>query len=50
VVNTTDWNLFTSTLEELNLQVKERFDAERLEFAYPTQTLFLRQPSVPTQG
>jgi MscS family membrane protein len=50
VVDTTDWNLFTSTLEELNLLVKERFDAERLEFAYPTQTLFLRQATVPTQG
>jgi small-conductance mechanosensitive channel len=27
----------------LNLQVKERFDAEKLEFAFPTQTLFLKQ-------
>lgn len=41
--NTTDWKLYTLTLEELNLRVKERFDAERIEFAFPTQTVHLRQ-------
>lgn len=43
VCNTTDWQEYTVTLEELNLRVKERFDAERIEFAFPTQTVHLRQ-------
>jgi small-conductance mechanosensitive channel len=29
-------------LQELNLRVKERFDAEKLDFAFPTQTVHLR--------
>lgn len=41
--NTTDWKVYTVALEELNLRVKERFDAERIEFAFPTQTVHLRQ-------
>lgn len=43
VCNTTDWKVYTATLEELNLRVKERFDAECIEFAFPTQTVHLRQ-------
>jgi MscS family membrane protein len=43
VCNTTDWKAYTVVLEELNLRVKERFDAERIEFAFPTQTVHLRQ-------
>ena len=40
---TRDWPTYLATLHGLNLQVKERFDAEKLEFAFPTQTLFLKQ-------
>ena len=29
-------------LQKMNLQVKERFEAEKIEFAYPTQTLYLK--------
>jgi len=29
-------------LQKMNLQVKERFDAEKIEFAYPTQTLYVK--------
>jgi MscS family membrane protein len=32
-----------AALQELNLQVKERFDAEKIKFAYPTQTLHLKR-------
>jgi small-conductance mechanosensitive channel len=32
-----------AALHALNLQVKERFDAEKLEFAFPTQTVFVKQ-------
>ncbi len=30
-------------LQELNLKIKERFDAEKIEFAFPTQTLHVKQ-------
>ena len=30
-------------LQELNLKVKERFDAEKIEFAFPTQTVYVKQ-------
>jgi MscS family membrane protein len=42
ITGTTDWKVYTAALEDLNLQVKERFDAERLEFAFPTQTVYLK--------
>jgi MscS family membrane protein len=42
---TTDWKVYTAALEDLNLQVKERFDSERLEFAFPTQTVYLKADS-----
>jgi hypothetical protein len=37
-------NLFARA-EELNLQVKERFDAEHIGFAFPSQTVYLKQDS-----
>ena len=37
----TDWRLFTKVLQGLNLELKERFDAEGLSFAFPSQTLYL---------
>lgn len=40
---TTDWKEFCATLQELNLTIKERFDAEGIGFAFPTQTLYLRE-------
>jgi MscS family membrane protein len=43
---TQDWAIYAAALHGLNLQVKERFDAEKLEFAFPTQTVFLKQDSV----
>jgi MscS family membrane protein len=30
-------------LEEINLEIKRRFDKAGLQFAYPTQTIYLRQ-------
>jgi small-conductance mechanosensitive channel len=32
-------------MQELNLKIKERFDAERIAFALPSQTLYVRQDS-----
>lgn len=42
VCATTDWKEYTSVLQDLHLQVKERFDAEKLDFAFPTQTVHVR--------
>lgn len=36
---------FLQTLEDLNLEIKKRFDAAGLDFAFPTQTIQLVQPS-----
>lgn len=40
---TTDYGQFARALEEINLEIKRRFDAARLEFAFPTQTIHLKQ-------
>lgn len=32
-----------AALQELNLKVKERFDAEKIEFAFPTQTVYMKK-------
>ena len=29
-------------MQEFNLQIKQRFDAEKIEFAFPTQTVYLK--------
>jgi MscS family membrane protein len=43
VWNGTDAKAYSAELQELNLKIKERFDAEKIEFAFPTQTIFLKQ-------
>jgi MscS family membrane protein len=32
-----------AALQDLNLQIKQRFEAEQIEFAFPTQTIHLKQ-------
>lgn len=39
----TEWKDYIVAVELLQLEVKERFDAEGLEFAFPTQTVHMRQ-------
>jgi MscS family membrane protein len=39
----TDYKAYTGDLQTLNLQIKERFDAEGLSFAFPTQTVYVKQ-------
>ncbi|MBI4663002.1 MAG: mechanosensitive ion channel family protein [Verrucomicrobia bacterium] len=41
--NGTDYKAYLEGMQELNFQVKTRFDAERIEFAFPTQTVYLKQ-------
>ena len=42
----TEWKEYVVVVEQLQLEVKKRFDAEGLEFAFPTQTVHMR-PSQP---
>lgn len=37
-----DYKEYVKGLQELNLEVKRRFDAERIEFAFPTQTHYIK--------
>ena len=42
VWNGTDVKEHFAAMQILNLQIKERFDAEKIEFAFPTQTVFVK--------
>jgi small-conductance mechanosensitive channel len=39
-----DYNRYMDIQQEINLQIKEEFEKRDIEFAYPTQTLFLKEP------
>jgi MscS family membrane protein len=41
----TDQKAYLGGIQLLNLEVKRRFDAEGINFAFPTQTLYLKQDS-----
>lgn len=43
--NSTDFKEYLGGIQEMNLSLKERFDAEGINFAFPTQTLYLKQDS-----
>ena len=45
-----DYNLYMNIQEQINLQIRERFLQEGIEFAYPTQTLFLERPDQMTSS
>jgi MscS family membrane protein len=38
----TDYQPYLTGMQELNLEIKRRFEAEQIEFAYPTQTVHVR--------
>ncbi|MBN2396192.1 MAG: mechanosensitive ion channel family protein [Candidatus Atribacteria bacterium] len=40
-VNSKDYNQYMNIQQEINLKLKGEFEKEGIEFAYPTQTLFL---------
>jgi len=40
-----DYNLYMDLQQAVNLRIHERFEEEGIEFAYPTQTLFVTQAS-----
>ena len=45
VWNGTDAKLHFAELQAMNLKIKERFDAEKIEFAFPSQTVYLKPES-----
>jgi small-conductance mechanosensitive channel len=42
VWNGTDAKQHFKEMQELNLKIKERFDAEKIEMAFPTQTVHVK--------
>jgi len=40
--DSTDYPEYLAGMQELNLAIKERFDAEGIEFAFPTRTLYVK--------
>lgn len=43
----TDYKAYLAGLQQMNLRLKERFDQTGIEFAFPTQTLYLKQEQQP---
>jgi MscS family membrane protein len=43
--NSTDMKEYLLGFQKLNLELKRRFDAEKITFAFPSQTVYLRQDS-----
>ena len=41
--NSTDTKEYLAGMQEINLAIKERFDAEGISFAFPSQTIYLKQ-------
>jgi small-conductance mechanosensitive channel len=44
-VSSPDYNLYMDVQQAINLHIHERFEQEGIEFAYPTQTLFVSRPA-----
>ncbi len=42
-VKSRDYNIYMDTQQGINLAIHERFEKEDIEFAYPTQTLYLQE-------
>lgn len=43
--NSTDYRAYLNGMQEMNLNLKARFDAAGISFAFPTRTLYVRQDS-----
>ena len=43
--NSTDQKAYLAGMQQMNLAIKERFDAEGINFAFPTRTLYVKQDS-----
>ena len=43
--DTTDQKAYLAGMQQMNLAIKERFDAEGINFAFPTRTVYVKQDS-----
>jgi MscS family membrane protein len=43
--NSTDWSEYIANMQKFNLELKRRFDEEEISFAFPSQTVYLKQDS-----
>lgn len=44
--NSTDFRNYLEGIQKLNLELKRRFDEERIDFAFPTQTVYVKNEPV----
>ncbi|MCE5330216.1 mechanosensitive ion channel family protein [bacterium] len=42
-IDTSDYNVYMDIQQEINLKIKEVFEKEKIEFAYPTQSIILNK-------
>jgi len=42
-MNTPDYTAYMDTQQAINLAIKEKFEQENIEFAYPTQTVYVKK-------
>lgn len=42
-LNSTDFDIFVKAREQINLGIKDSFEKEKIEMAYPTQTIFVKK-------
>ena len=42
-VSSSDYTLYLDIQQKVNIALKEKFEQEGIEFAYPTQTLFVHK-------
>jgi len=43
VLNPDDYNLYLKTINNINLEIKQGFTKEKIEMAFPTQTLYIKK-------
>ncbi|MCF7669530.1 MAG: mechanosensitive ion channel family protein [Verrucomicrobia bacterium] len=43
--NSVDYKAYLEGMQTFNLEIKRRFDAERITFAFPSRTIFMKQDS-----
>ncbi len=42
-LNSSEYNDYMNTQQAININIKEQFEREKIEFAYPTQTVFVKK-------
>ncbi len=44
-IDSSDYNKYMDTQQEINFRIKDAFEKEGIEMAFPTQTIFLKKPN-----